>query len=111
YAILTLHSTHSSINIVHRSSHTTALSYTSNTANLYTVTVTGTSSGLTRTATVTVTVKDFTVTASPTSVTTTSGTAAASTITVAPVQGFTGTVALTSSVSPAGLTCTLTPAS
>src|SRR5438105_10368277 len=55
---------------------------------------------------------DFSVTASPTSVTTTAGTAATSTITVAPTGGFTGTVALTSSISPStGLTCTLTPSS
>src|SRR5207249_9810406 len=49
--------------------------------------------------------------ASPTSATVVAGATATSTITVAPVQGFTGTVALTSAVSPAGLACTLSPTS
>src|SRR5207247_557122 len=63
------------------------------------------------TATVTFNVTDFTVTASPTNVNYGPGSSGASTITVATVNGFTGTVALTSSVSPAGPTCTLSPAS
>jgi len=44
-------------------------------------------------------------------VNTTPGVAGTSTITVMPVNGFTGTVALTTSVSPAGLTCSTTPPS
>ncbi len=87
--------------IVLGASQTSTLSCSSATSATYTVTVTGTSGSLTHTATVTFTVQDFTVSASPTAVTTTVGTAASSTITVAPVNGFTGTVALASSVSPA----------
>ncbi|HVH14374.1 MAG TPA: ATPase domain-containing protein [Candidatus Angelobacter sp.] len=92
-------------------SQTSALSCTGTIANIYTVTVTGTSGSLSHTAAVTVTVMDYAVTPSPNSVTTSPGTAAASTITVAPVNGFTGTITLASTVSPSGLTCTLTPTS
>ena len=90
------------------------LSCTPSASGSFTVTVTGTSDSLSHSATVTysVAVPDFTLTASPASVTVNAGAAGASTITVAPVNGFTGTVALTSSVSPAsGLTCTLSPTS
>ncbi|HZD12184.1 MAG TPA: hypothetical protein VE177_01525, partial [Candidatus Binatus sp.] len=78
----------------------------------YTVSVSGTSSGLTRTTTVTYTVTDYSVTANPTSVSTVAGTTAPSTITVASINGFTGSLGLSASVSPSsGLTCSLTPTS
>src|SRR5437773_7758318 len=78
----------------------------------YTVTIAGTSGTLFHLATVTYTVQDFTVAATPTNLTTNAGVASTSTITVAPMNGFRGTVALASSISPAtGLTCTLTPSS
>src|SRR2546426_1707779 len=54
---------------------------------------------------------DFNVTANPTSVTANAGVSATSTITVSPVNGFTGTVSLSSTVSPTGLTCSLSPTS
>src|SRR5207245_8581604 len=71
---------------------TSTLSCNSSTANVYTVTVTGTSGSLSHQAIVTFTVRDFSVTASPTSVTVLAGATGTSTITVAPLQGFTGTV-------------------
>jgi hypothetical protein len=96
-------------NIVLGASQTSTLSCSSATANVYTVTVTGTSGSLSHSTTVTVTAKDFSLTASPTTVTTTAGTPASSTITLVPLQGFTGTISLTSSV--AGLTCALSATS
>ncbi len=80
-------------------------------AGVYDVTVTGTSGSISHSAIVTYTVTDFTISASLTTVTTTAGTIGTSTITVAPVNGFAGTVALTSQISPAGLTCALSPTS
>jgi len=77
------------------------------------VTVTGTSGSLTHTTgAISVQVVDFQIFASPTIVNTTPGVAGTSMITVMPVNGFTGVVSLTTSISPAtGLTCTLTPTS
>src|SRR5207245_11367495 len=94
-------------------SRTSTLTSSYSTANNYTVTVTGTSRSLSHTtATITVQVVDFTIFASPTTVNTTPGVAATSMITVMPVNGFTGTVALTTSVSPTtGLTCSVSPTS
>jgi hypothetical protein len=61
---------------------------------------------------ITVQVVDFQIFASPTVVNTTPGVAGTSMITVMPVNGFTGTVSLTTSISPAtGLTCTVSPTS
>src|SRR5207253_2873682 len=56
----------------------------------YTVTVTGTSGTLSHSAPVTYNVQDFTVAAAPTSLTTNGGLAGTSTITLSPVNGFTG---------------------
>ena len=80
----------------------------------YTLQVTGTPAGTTvsaATTTVSVTVvtltgPDFTMTASPTSVTVSVGVAGTSTITVGPLNGFTGDVSLTSD----NASCSLTPA-
>jgi len=55
---------------------------------------------------------NFAISASPTSVTTTAGVAGTSTITVSRINGFTGTVALTATITPSsGLICTLAPSS
>jgi len=101
----------SSASIVLGASQTSTLSCSSTTANNYAVTVTGTSGGLTHTATVKFNVTDFAVTASPSSVTVNRGLLGSSTITVTSLSGFSGTVTLTSFVSAADLTCTLTPPS
>jgi hypothetical protein len=79
-------------------------------AGSYTVTVTGTSGSLSHQVSVTYNVADFAVSASPTSVSALAGASASSTVTVAPVNAFTGTVALTTIITPAGLTCAFNPA-
>jgi hypothetical protein len=90
------------------------LTVSSATANTYTVTVTGMSGSVSHTtATISVQVVDFTMIANPTTLNTTPGVATTSTtINVMPVNGFTGAVSLTASISPAtGLACTLNPTS
>ncbi len=57
------------------------------------------------------TITDFSIQASPTSVTTLAGVTSSSTITINPINGFTGTVNLASTTSQSGLTCTLSPTS
>ena len=77
----------------------------------YTVTVTGTSAGLSHSALVVYTVQDFTLSVGPASVTIPSGAPGSSTLVVTGVNGFTGTVALSTSVNPTpGPTCATTPA-
>ena len=76
-----------------------------------TVTITGTSGTLTHTTTVNLTVNaaavpNFSLSASPASLTITQGTSGASTITETPVNGFTGSVTLSASGLPAGVTAT-----
>jgi trimeric autotransporter adhesin len=92
------------------------------TAGSYTVTVTGTSGGLTESTQVGVTVNapanaNFTLSSSSATAISSPGGSTTSTITVNPVNGFTGTVALTCKVttSPSGAVntpgCSLSPAS
>jgi cellulase/cellobiase CelA1/aryl-phospho-beta-D-glucosidase BglC (GH1 family) len=74
-----------------------------------TVTVTGTSGSLTATTKVALTVTakpvpSFTLSASPASLSLVQGTSGTSTITVTPVNGFTGTVTYTTSTLPSGVT-------
>ncbi len=91
-------------------SGTSTLSCTFTSTGAITVSVTGTSGSLSHSATVAYTVTaapDFSISASPTSVTVAVNSAGTSTITVSPLNGFTGTVALVSDNSA----CTLTPAS
>ena len=58
------------------------------------------------------TAPDFSLSASPTGMTVSAGATGTSTVTVSGVNGFTGTVALAATVSPAtGLTCSLSPSS
>jgi hypothetical protein len=76
-------------------------------AGASTVTITGTSGALTASTTIALTVNlapNFTLTAAPASLTIPEGLTGTSTITVAPVGGFSGTVALTASGLPTGVT-------
>src|SRR5207245_2086626 len=75
-------------------SGTSTLSCHGSPAGNYLATVTGTNGALLHSATVTFHVQDFTVTASTTSVTVNAGVAGTAIITVAPVNGLTGTVTL-----------------
>src|SRR5467141_3073944 len=80
------------------------LSVSSSNPGTYTVTVTGTSGSLSHSTTVTVSVSsaaDFSIGANPTSFTLQRGSSSSSTITVTSLNGFSGTVTLTDSVSPA----------
>ena len=81
-----------------------------------TVTITGTSGSLSATATIGLTVATppppgFALAASPASVTVNTGATATSTITVTPSGGFTGSVALTASGLPSGVTAAFSPTS
>ena len=82
----------------------------------YTVTITGTSSSLSHTTSISVSVTqpsspDFTISTSPGSVTANVGATATSSITVAPLNGFTGTVALVTTTNSTNLACTLSSSS
>jgi len=92
-------------------SGTSTLFVFSATAANYMVTVTGTSGPDTHTTpTINVQVVDFQIFASPAMINTTPGVAGTTSIDILPLNGFTGTVTLTSTISPStGLTCTLTP--
>ncbi len=90
-------------------SPTSTLSCTGS-AGTYTVTVTGMLAGVTHNLIVTYTVTDFSVNASLSTVTVNVGVLGNSTITVAPLNGFTGTVTL-SFIAPSGLACTLSSTS
>jgi len=94
-------------------SGTSILSCSSPAAGNFVVTITGTSGSLSHSATVSYSVvaQDFSVSASPIAVPVNAGAAGTSTITVAPINGFTGTVTMMSTISPAGLTCSLSPSS
>src|SRR5207249_637489 len=90
-------------------SGTSTLSCTFTVAGSVTVTVTGASGSLTHTATVDFTVTsiaDFSVSANPTSVSVLVGATGTSTITITPLNGFTGDVALVVD----NVACSLTPA-
>jgi len=74
-----------------------------------TVTITGTSGSLTHTTSISLTVNapatpDFSLSASPTSLTVKQGSSGSSTITVTPVNGFSGSATLSTSALPSGVT-------
>ncbi len=88
----------------------------SNTAALgtFSVTVTGVSGGLSHTTSLSLTVTPpptFALSASPSSLTVTQGASGASTITVTPQNGFNGSVSLSASGLPAGVTASFNPSS
>jgi subtilase family serine protease len=77
-----------------------------------TVTITGVSGSITQTTTVTLTVTggpSFTLTANPASLSIVQGTSGNSTITVVPAGGFTGSVTLSASGLPSGVTAGFSP--
>ena len=77
----------------------------------YLATVTGTSGALSHSASVTFHVQDFAVSANPTVVNVNTGVAGTSTISVAPANGFTGTVTLAATTNSTNLSCTLSSTS
>ena len=86
------------------------------TAGTSTVTITGTSGSVTHTTTLSLTVTtaaqaNYTLSVSPSSVTENQGAAATTTVSVAPVNGFTGSVSLAASGLPSGVTAAFSPAS
>ena len=94
-------------------SGTATLSVNSTKAGNYSVTVTGTGSPGSHPATVTVTVvmPDFKITLSSSSLTVAPGSSGTVTVTLNSLNGFSGTVSLTSTLSPSGLQVTFSPAS
>src|SRR6266699_3395261 len=89
-------------------SQTDMLTASASSGGTFTITVTGSTTVFTatRAATVILKVTDFSLSASPTSISFVRGNNQNSTITVAPVNGFTGTVNLVASA-PSGVTATL----
>jgi endoglucanase len=79
------------------------------------VTITGASGSLSHTVTVALTITsnqtDFSLSASPATLSVAQGAGGSSTITVAPVNGFTGSVAFAASGLPTGVTASFNPAS
>ena len=85
------------------------LSCTASTSGSFMVTVKGSSGSISHLTTVAyiIATADFSVTASPISVRVNAGVAATSTITVAPINGFSGTVTLAVTTNSTNLSCTL----
>jgi len=84
------------------------------TTGLATVTIAGTSSNLSSTTTISLTVNpppNYTISASPNSLTVTQGASGTSTVTVNPVNGFNGSVTLSASGVPSGVTPSFSPGS
>jgi F5/8 type C domain-containing protein len=81
-------------------------------AGTYTITITGTSGSVQQAATATLVVmSDFSIAASPGSQTVSAGTGTSYTATITPIDGFSGSVALSASGLPSGATATFNPSS
>jgi hypothetical protein len=87
---------------------TSTLSITTSTSANYTVTVSGTSGTISHNATITVVVQDFQITANPSSLKPNRGAPATSTITISPLNHFTGTFNLIAT-GTTGLNTSITP--
>ena len=92
----------SSVTMASGGSYTSTCTFSSSTVGTYTVTITATSGPTIHTATITANVVDFTITASTGTLTITRGSSGTSTITVTSVNGFSGTVSLSATISGAG---------
>jgi len=101
--------------IIRGGSGSSTCTVTGSTAGNYNVTVTGTSGSLTHSTRVSVSVQtsspDFTISSSPTNMTFNAGVGGASTISVAPLNGFTGTVNLSATTNSTSLSCKLSSTS
>ncbi len=93
-------------------SQTSTCTMSANNAGSYTVTITGTNGTLVHSATIDVLVlePDFSLTASPNSVSFLVNDSATATISLHSIGGFSGTVSLNATSSPAGLTTSCSPA-
>lgn len=89
---------------------TLTVSTTSSNTGNYSVTVIGTNGTLVRSVSMTVYVVDFSIAANPVSLSMAIGSSGQSTLTLASINGFSGTTTLTAQVSPTSLTAGLSPA-
>ncbi len=112
---LTASANPSSVSLASPGTGTSTLSLSSSTLGTYTVTVTGTSGSLSHSVSVSVSVVklvDFSITASPSTVTFPAGSSGTSTVTLTSLNGFTGSLTLSTSVSPStGLATSCSPTS
>jgi len=88
-------------------SSTLTVTTASSDAGNYSIMVTGTNGNVTRNMSVTVYVVDFSIQANPSSLSVPIGSSGQSTITLASINGFTGDVSLSSQVTPASLTASV----
>src|SRR4029077_13123169 len=96
------------------SSTLTLTASTTATTGTFPLTITGTSGSLSNTTPLSLTVvmpPSYSLSASPNSLTVTQGASGTSTVTINPLNGFTGSVSLSASGLPAGVTPTFSPAS
>jgi hypothetical protein len=84
---------------------------TSTPTGSFTLTITGTSGSLTHTASVTLVVTGFTISATPSSQTVTRPNSTTYTVTITPLNGFTGTVTFSARNLPSGATASFNPSS